>query len=84
MRNFKTGVVDPVVAGLSEAVRTRVGLWLLLCVAGCYVGVSMGGFTRLNEAAMKMTDLHPFRWIPPFGHWEEEFDNYKKYDEYAL
>ena len=33
---------------------------------------------------MKMTNVHPFRWISPFGHWEEEFAHYKTYDEYKL
>ncbi|CAJ0945974.1 unnamed protein product, partial [Mesorhabditis belari] len=83
-KNFKTGIIHPVVSGMVQASKNKVGAWLLICAAGCYMGVSMGGLTRLNEAAMKMTDRHPFTWIPPFGHWDEEFEKYKKFDEYKM
>uniref|UniRef100_A0A914Q000 Uncharacterized protein n=1 Tax=Panagrolaimus davidi TaxID=227884 RepID=A0A914Q000_9BILA len=69
-------------ASVSPKHRKYVGYWLAGLAFGIYFAVGAGGVTRLAESAMKMTDRNPFRWIPPFGHWEEEFENYKKYDEY--
>uniref|UniRef100_A0A914XYP2 Uncharacterized protein n=1 Tax=Panagrolaimus superbus TaxID=310955 RepID=A0A914XYP2_9BILA len=83
---IKRRMSDVATLDMSPKARKYVGYWLLACSAGVYVAVGAGGLTRLQESAMKMTDRHPFRWLPPFGQkaWEEEFENYKKFDEYML
>ena len=45
-----------------------------------------GGFTRLTESGLSMTDWHLFGKRPPLSQaeWEKEFMQYKQYPEFNM
>ena len=47
--------------------------------------VVIGGFTRLTESGLSMTDWHPVTgWLPPLSEaaWQAQFDAYRRSPEY--
>lgn len=70
----------------SPAYRT-VTLWLTLCCAGVVWMVAIGGWTRLTESGLSMTDWRPITGVfPPLTEqdWQDEFNAYKASPQYQL
>lgn len=62
-------------------------IWLVVCILLVLSMVSIGGFTRLTESGLSITEWKPITGVmPPFSKsdWEEEFDKYKNTPEYKL
>lgn len=62
-----------------------IGLWLLAICAMVFAMVVLGGFTRLTESGLSMTDWRPVTgWFPPMSDaaWQAHFDGYRLSPEY--
>lgn len=62
-----------------------IGLWLLAICVMVYLMVVLGGFTRLTESGLSMTDWRPVTgWLPPLSDaaWQVHFDGYRASPEY--
>lgn len=62
-----------------------IGLWLLAICAMVFAMVVLGGFTRLTESGLSMTDWRPVTgWFPPMSDaaWQAQFDGYRLSPEY--
>lgn len=61
------------------------GLWLLTICVMVFAMVVLGGFTRLTESGLSMTDWRPVTgWFPPMSDaaWQAHFDGYRLSPEY--
>jgi len=63
-----------------------VGGWLLLTAGAVFCMVVVGGYTRLSKSGLSMTRWKPagYRYPSSEEHWQDEFEDYKKYPEYTL
>ena len=71
--------------GLSEKAIRIISLWLLMICAMVFAMVVLGGFTRLTESGLSMTDWRPVTgWLPPLNEaaWQAQFDGYRTSPEY--
>lgn len=62
-----------------------VAIWLLVICAMVFAMVVLGGFTRLTESGLSMTDWRPVTgWLPPLSdaQWMTHFDGYRLSPEY--
>lgn len=62
-----------------------IGLWLLTICTMVFAMVVLGGFTRLTESGLSMTDWRPVTgWLPPMSdaEWQRHFDGYRLSPEY--
>lgn len=62
-----------------------IGLWLLTICVMVFAMVVLGGFTRLTESGLSMTDWRPVTgWFPPMSDtaWQTQFDGYRLSPEY--
>lgn len=62
-----------------------IGRWLLIICTMVFAMVVIGGFTRLTESGLSMTDWHPVTgWLPPLSEaaWQAQFDAYRRSPEY--
>ncbi len=62
-----------------------IGLWLLTICSMVFAMIVLGGFTRLTESGLSMTDWRPVTgWLPPLseGAWQAQFDGYRASPEY--
>lgn len=62
-----------------------IGIWLLLICTMVFAMVVLGGFTRLTESGLSMTDWRPVTgWLPPLDEaaWQAQFDAYRTSPEY--
>ena len=62
-----------------------IGLWLLTICVMVFAMVVLGGFTRLTESGLSMTDWRPVTgWFPPLtdAAWQAQFDGYRLSPEY--
>lgn len=76
-RNDQTTVAD----------HTSVRVWLLLCCLGIAWMVAIGGWTRLTDSGLSMTDWRPVTGVvPPLTAeaWQQEFDAYRSSPQYQL
>lgn len=70
---------------LTDRAARIVGLWLLIICAMVFAMVVLGGFTRLTESGLSMTDWRPATgWLPPLSEaaWQLQFDGYRTSPEY--
>lgn len=70
---------------MSEFQRKIVGGWLLVICGMVFAMVVLGGFTRLTESGLSMTNWRPVTgWLPPFStpEWLMHFDAYRTSPEY--
>ncbi|KYH12949.1 heme A synthase [Neorickettsia sp. 179522] len=61
--------------------------WLAVCIILILSMVSIGGFTRLTESGLSITEWKPVTGvIPPLSKsaWQKEFDKYKNTPEYRV
>ncbi len=71
--------------GPLQDTRRIIGLWLLTICAMVFAMVVLGGFTRLTESGLSMTDWRPVTgWLPPMSDaaWQSQFDGYRASPEY--
>ena len=71
------------------AIRHRriIATWLLVCAAGVFAMVIIGGITRLTESGLSMVEWRPLIGIfPPWSEaeWLRVFDLYRNTSEYQL
>lgn len=62
-----------------------IGLWLLTICSMVFAMIVLGGFTRLTESGLSMTDWRPVTgWLPPISDvaWQAQFDGYRTSPEY--
>ncbi len=62
-----------------------IAIWLLIICAMVFAMVVLGGFTRLTESGLSMTDWRPVTgWLPPMSEeaWQAQFDGYRTSPEY--
>lgn len=62
-----------------------IGIWLLTICVMVFAMVVLGGFTRLTESGLSMTDWRPVTgWLPPMNDaaWQLRFDGYRLSPEY--
>ena len=62
-----------------------IGIWLLTICAMVFAMIVLGGFTRLTESGLSMTDWRPVTgWLPPLSDtaWQAHFDGYRQSPEY--
>ena len=62
-----------------------IGLWLLTICSMVFAMIVLGGFTRLTESGLSMTDWRPVTgWLPPLSDvaWQAQFDGYRTSPEY--
>ncbi|MBO6520406.1 MAG: COX15/CtaA family protein [Rhodospirillales bacterium] len=62
-----------------------IAIWLLIICAMVFAMVVLGGFTRLTESGLSMTDWRPVTgWLPPMTDdaWQAQFDGYRTSPEY--
>lgn len=62
-----------------------IGLWLLVICTMVFAMVVLGGFTRLTESGLSITDWRPVtEWFPPMtdADWRRHFDGYRLSPEY--
>ncbi|MGJ3259326.1 MAG: COX15/CtaA family protein [Rhodospirillales bacterium] len=62
-----------------------IAYWLLVICAMVFAMVVLGGFTRLTESGLSMTDWRPVTgWLPPLSDaaWQAQFDAYRTSPEY--
>ena len=62
-----------------------IGIWLLVICTMVFAMVVLGGFTRLTESGLSMTDWRPVTgWLPPLSdaEWQRHFDGYRQSPEY--
>lgn len=62
-----------------------IGIWLLVICSMVFAMVVLGGFTRLTESGLSMTDWRPVTgWLPPLSdaEWQRHFDGYRLSPEY--
>ena len=62
-----------------------IGLWLIMICIMVFAMVVLGGFTRLTESGLSMTDWRPVTgWLPPMSEaaWQAQFDGYRASPEY--
>lgn len=67
--------------------RSIIAIWLLVCTAGVFAMVVIGGITRLTESGLSMVEWRPLMGIlPPFSHaeWMRIFDLYQQIPEYQI
>ena len=65
--------------------RTIIATWLLVCAAGVFAMVIIGGITRLTESGLSMVEWRPLIGIlPPLSaiEWQRIFDLYREIPEY--
>jgi len=68
-----------------RALRNPVALWLLLCCLTVAWMVGLGGWTRLTESGLSITEWAPVKGaLPPMGEdaWQRAFDAYRATPEY--
>lgn len=83
LRRFHVQAIDGA-AGRGNSDRI-IGLWLLVICAMVFAMVVLGGFTRLTESGLSMTDWRPVTgWLPPLtdAEWQRHFDGYRQSPEY--
>ena len=71
--------------GPLQDTRRIIGHWLLTICAMVFAMVVLGGFTRLTESGLSMTDWRPVTgWLPPMSDaaWQSQFDGYRASPEY--
>lgn len=71
--------------GPTEKATRVIALWLLTICAMVFAMVVLGGFTRLTESGLSMTDWRPVTgWLPPLNEaaWQAQFDGYRTSPEY--
>jgi cytochrome c oxidase assembly protein subunit 15 len=71
--------------GPLQDTRRIIGLWLLTICAMVFAMVVLGGFTRLTDSGLSMTDWRPVTgWLPPMSDaaWQSQFDGYRASPEY--
>ncbi|MAP25039.1 MAG: heme A synthase [Rickettsiales bacterium] len=59
--------------------------WLRLCMAGVFLMIAIGGFTRLSGSGLSIVEWKPIvGTLPPLSHqaWQGEFSKYKASPEY--
>ncbi|MFB0952696.1 MAG: COX15/CtaA family protein, partial [Rhodospirillales bacterium] len=64
-----------------------IGLWLLTICSMVFAMIVLGGFTRLTESGLSMTDWRPVTgWLPPLSDvaWQAQFDGYRTSPEYLI
>ena len=64
-----------------------VGIWLVAIAALVALMVLVGGYTRLTDSGLSITEWKPVTGvIPPLSHeaWEAEFARYRQIPEYQL
>lgn len=62
-----------------------IGLWLLTICSMVFAMIVLGGFTRLTESGLSMTDWRPVSgWLPPLSEtaWQAQFEGYRASPEY--
>ncbi len=62
-----------------------IGIWLLTICTMVFAMVVLGGFTRLTESGLSMTNWRPVTgWFPPLSHgeWMGHFEAYRTSPEY--
>ena len=62
-----------------------IGIWLLTICAMVFAMVVLGGFTRLTESGLSMTNWRPVTgWLPPLSEaeWMQHFEAYRTSPEY--
>lgn len=62
-----------------------IGIWLLVICTMVFAMIVLGGFTRLTESGLSMTDWRPVTgWLPPLSDaaWMKHFDGYRMSPEY--
>lgn len=62
-----------------------IGIWLLIICAMVFAMVVLGGFTRLTESGLSMTNWRPVTgWLPPLSEaeWMQHFEAYRTSPEY--
>jgi len=69
------------------APRRAIRLWLLLLLAMVVAMTALGGWTRLTDSGLSITEWKPISGaIPPLSReaWQAEFDKYRQIPEYQL
>lgn len=67
--------------------RTIIATWLLVCAAGVFGMVIIGGITRLTESGLSMVEWRPLIGaLPPWSdaEWHRVFELYRQIPEYKL
>ena len=65
--------------------RRQIGLWLFVVCALLVAMVLLGGYTRLTQSGLSMTDWRPVTGLlPPIGEdaWRAEFERYRQFPEF--
>ena len=78
------GVTPPM---LAIRHRTAIAAWLLICTAGVFAMVVIGGITRLTESGLSMVEWRPLIGaLPPLSQaeWQRIFDLYRQTSEYQF
>lgn len=81
----KMNVSANTLQGPTDRAARTIGLWLLAICAMVFAMVVLGGFTRLTESGLSMTDWRPATgWLPPLNDaaWQLQFDGYRASPEY--
>ncbi len=63
----------------------QIGWWLITVCVLIFAMVTLGGYTRLTESGLSMTDWRPVTgWLPPLSQqaWQTEFARYQQYPEF--
>lgn len=69
----------------ARAADRQIAVWLLCLCALVFAMVLLGGFTRLTQSGLSMTDWRPVTGLlPPVGEaaWEAEFERYRQFPEF--
>lgn len=83
MRNMNVSSQAP--RGQTDNAIRIIGFWLITICVMVFAMVVLGGFTRLTESGLSMTDWRPVTgWLPPLTEaaWQAQFDGYRASPEY--
>lgn len=85
-RNLRGAILTMSTLSIESSRTSRIiGLWLLSICSMVFAMIVLGGFTRLTESGLSMTDWHPVTgWLPPLSDiaWQAKFDGYRASPEY--
>ena len=79
----QTGAIDRTQRGARGGIRA----WLMILFALVVVMIAVGGFTRLTDSGLSITEWKPVTGaLPPMtqGEWQAEFDKYRQIDQWRI
>ena len=79
----QTGAIDRASRGARGGIRA----WLMLLFALVVVMIAVGGFTRLTDSGLSITEWKPVTGaLPPMSQaeWQAEFDKYQQIDQWRI